>query len=193
MEHKVTTVKMVYATQVINTNEDYPSPSQFEEWKLQSQKANYARSSLNLSLSCKVDDQGSDRRSLGQLPRQNKIERRPAVIPESGVLEDRSKRCKSEQPDTLKSNIFRSVSGRPPPQNKPNVSRCNSIDPNHMKASTTSLASIASDIVVVSAGWFSSLRRPGKKRRKNDGHSSIKAKSAWDISNLTKLVGLYCL
>lgn len=37
--------------------------------------------------------------------------------------------------------------------------------------------------VAIATGWFSSLRRPGKKNRKN--HQKQQAKSAWDLSDLS--------
>lgn len=39
--------------------------------------------------------------------------------------------------------------------------------------------------VAIAAGWFSSLRRPGRKNKKN---YQKQAKSAWDISGLSTTV-----
>ena len=184
MERKVTTVKMVYATQVINSSDDYPSPSQFEEWKLQAQMGDFSKSTLDLPVSSKSAIEDGLKRPSVQLNRYNKIERRPPVIPECEILDDDN--SKSLVRENVKTSILKSSRDRPSIYEKGNNSRCNTIG--HMKSST-SLANIASDIVVVSAGWFSSLRRPGRKRKKkNESNCSIKAKSAWDLSNLAKLV-----
>lgn len=183
MERKVTTVKMVYATQVINASDDYPSPSQFEEWKLQAQQNDFSKSALNLPKA--VEER--IRHPSVQLTSYDKCEPRPAVIPELEILEDTTKYSVREPRSAGKSNIFRSARGHSSTCTKANCSTCNKVSSSHMKSSS-SLANVASDIVVVSAGWFSSLRRTGRRRKKNETGSSVKAKSAWDLSNIGKLV-----
>lgn len=42
--------------------------------------------------------------------------------------------------------------------------------------------------VAIAAGWFSSLRRPGKKSKKNLNQKQTK--SAWDLSSLSTTVSL---
>lgn len=199
-KYKITTVKMVYATQVINNSEeDYPSPSQFEQWKLDSQIPTLNEPIIKLPEKPKRT-RGEDRpnhevrrnyNQSGLMPVRGYLQSMEMVAetPEREIIDERTKRCQSEQPKSVSraGNVVRSHSDRPPVCDKPNVSRCDSVEPNLIKSSTTSLASIASDIVVVSAGWFSSLRRPGKKRRKQEMQCS-KAKSAWDLSNLAKMV-----
>lgn len=213
-KYKITTVKMVYATQVITSNEenDYPSPSQFEQWKLDTQVRQNLEPNLKLPPAEKPKRTknvpeyggGSSRNGgitqSGLIPVRNYLQSMEMVseTPEREIIDERTKRCHSEQPKTLSSrtsgNVVRSNSDRPQVCDKPaNVSRCDSVEPNLIKSSTTSLASLASDIVVVSAGWFSSLRRPGKKRRKQEMQNSSKAKSAWDLSNLGKMVCFYRL
>ncbi|KAK6643190.1 hypothetical protein RUM43_004693 [Polyplax serrata] len=182
---------MVYATQVINTGDEYPSPSQFEEWKLEAQKgAEFSKSTLNLPVSTRSASlKERFRRPSIQLMRLNKSEQnKPAVILECEILEDGTKCPETEETAVMKSNLYSSVRDRPSGYHKANCSGYNAVEPSRMKSST-SLANIASDIVVVSAGWFSSLRRPGRKRKKgNESSASVKAKSAWDLSNLAKLV-----
>lgn len=201
-KYKITTVKMVYATQVINSGEDdYPSPSQFEQWKLDSQKQNLKLPTSEKSRRTKDVPECSSRNGRinqsGLIPVRNYLQSMEMVseTPEREIIDERTMRCQSEQPKSPSSrtsgNVVRSNSDRPQVCDKPNVSRSDSVEPNLIKSSTTSLASIASDIVVVSAGWFSSLRRPGKKRRKQEIQNS-KAKSAWDLSNLGKMVCFNC-
>lgn len=175
--YEITSANMVYATQVIDSGSEFSRTGEYDRWTYEPE--------IKEKL---TDPVPSVLRGNAQTSRVQCGE--PSKPPEREIIDERIKRSQSAQPSYSKDrNVVRSQSERPPCCEKPTVARTASVDASsHLKASTTSLANLASDIVVVSTGWFSSLRRPGKKKRKQQTNAAAKARSAWDLSNLGKMV-----